>query len=368
MVRWVPYETGSLKTPTPTPLQNKNWQPAQEPAKFLEQMKAIQFQPSSDILAKEVEIETPAPSGYDILVEVKAIALNPVDTKVRPKADGEAKILGFDAAGTIAAVGPEVTSLQSGDEVYYAGDITRPGSNAQFQLVDSRIVAKRPTTLDAANSAALPLTALTAWESLFDRLGIDSSGKQAGKSILIINGAGGVGSIAIQLAKLAGLTVLATASRPESVAWCRELGADHVLNHRESLVPQIQELGMEQVDYIANFHDTDAYWTTTSQLIAPQGKIVLIVEPTGPLKIGDPLKLKSVSIHWELMFTRSLFGTSDLSRQSEILTQVAALVDAGKLQGTQSETRSPINAANLMQAHRDIATQSTIGKITLAGW
>lgn len=332
-------------------------------------MKAIQFQPGLGLddpnVALEVNLPTPTPTGHDILVRIEAVGLNPVDTKVRPAAAAEPKTLGFDAAGTVEALGEDVTLFKIGDPVYYAGDISRPGSNADFQLVDERIAAIRPTTIDTVSAAALPLTSLTAWECLFDRLRIDPDGGHAGKSLLIIGGAGGVGSLGIQLAKLAGLSVIATASRPESNQWCRELGADHVINHHEAIAPQLQEVGFPQVDYIANFNNTDAYWDVMGEVIAPQGHIVLIVEPSGDLNIGGPLKLKSVSISWELMFTRPLFQTSDLTRQNEILTRVATLIDAGKLQSTASQTLSPMTPATLIEAHQLIESGRTIGKLTI---
>ena len=332
-------------------------------------MKAIQFQPGLGLdnpnVALEVDLPTPTPTGHDILVKIEAVGLNPVDTKVRPKTDAAPKTLGFDAAGVVEAVGDAVTLFKVGDPVYYAGDITRPGSNADFQLVDERIAALRPKSLDAAASAALPLTSLTAWESLFDRLPIDPDADNSGQSLLIIGGAGGVGSIGIQLAKLAGLTVIATSSRPESTAWCLELGADHVVNHREPIGPQLEKLGFPQVDYIANFNNTETYWETMGQVIAPQGHIVLIVEQVGTLDIGGPYKLKSVSIAWELMFTRSLFKTKDIARQHKILTRVAGLIDAGELKCTANETLAPLNAANLVKAHALIESGRTIGKLVI---
>jgi NADPH2:quinone reductase len=294
--------------------------------------------------------------------------MNPVDTKVRPATGAEPKVLGFDAAATVVAVGDKTKLLKVGDKVYYAGDITRPGTNAQFHLVDERIAAVRPGSLDAAASAALPLTSLTAWESLFERLGIDPAGTQKGQSLLIIGGAGGVGSIGIQLAKLAGLTVIATASRSESEQWCRDLGADHVINHREDLAPQLAALGFETVDYIANYNNTDAYWKTMGQVIAPQGRIVLIVEQTGDLEIGGPFKFKSVSISWELMFTRSMFQTPDMAKQHEILKRIAALIDSGQIRTTANGTLGTITAKNIIKAHTLIESGRSIGKLVLEGW
>jgi len=332
-------------------------------------MKAIQFQPGASLdqpnAALEVELPTPTAEGHDILVKIEAVGMNPVDTKVRPGADGEPKTLGFDAAGTVAAIGDAVTLFKVGDSVYYAGDITRPGSNADFQLVDERIAGIRPKSLDADASAALPLTSLTAWESLFDRLHIDPEADNAGQSILIIGGAGGVGSMGIQLAKLAGLTVIATASRDESAAWCKELGADHVVNHRESIPNQLKAIDIPQVNYIANFNNTENYWNIMGKVIAPQGRIVLIVEQVGTLDIGGPYKLKSVSVSWELMFTRSLFKTSDIAQQHAILTRIAELIDTGKIKCTANEAMAPLNVENIIKAHTLLESGKSIGKLTI---
>lgn len=335
-------------------------------------MKTILFKNGVPLTDSNVAVmaEQPMPvaHGRDVLVRVDAVALNPVDTKVRPDAGEPDAVLGYDGAGEVVAIGDEVEHVAIGDRVYYAGDIRRPGSNSEFQLVDERIVGNRPHSLDAAQSAALPLTSLTAWEALFDRLGVDPAGGDAGKSLLIIGGAGGVGSIAIQLAKWAGLRVIATASRGESTAWCRELGADHVVNHRDPLRPQLEQLGIDHVDLIANFNNTSAYWETMGDLIVPQGKIVLIVEPSGPLDFGDPYKRKSVTISWEFMFTRSMFGTVDMERQRWILHRIAELVDAGNLRTTLTKAAGRITAENIIAAHREIESGRTLGKIVLAGW
>ncbi|MEM1157211.1 MAG: zinc-binding alcohol dehydrogenase family protein [Verrucomicrobiota bacterium] len=333
-------------------------------------MKAIQFQPGRSIddpdVALKVELPTPEPEGRDLLVKIEAVGLNPVDFKVRPAQDESAKTLGYDAAGVVEAVGDEVMYFQAGDPVFYAGDITRPGSNAEYQLVDERIVAMRPQSLDAAASAALPLTGLTAWESLFDRLKINPEGNHSGKTILIIGGAGGVGSMGIQLAKLADLNVIATASREDSIKWCKELGADHVVNHRQSIPEQLNSIGFPQVDYIANYNNTETYWQMMGEIIAPQGHIVLIVEPSHELNLGDPYKLKSVSISWELMFTRSLFKTDDLNRQHEILSKIAELVDTGQLKCTANEAWAPLTPENLVKAHKVLESGRSIGKITIS--
>ena len=319
----------------------------------------------------DVELDAPRASGRDLLVRVEAISVNPVDTKVRapkPQVEAQPRVLGFDAAGVVESVGPDVTLFRPGDEVWYAGDITRPGSNAQYQLVDERIVARKPATLDFAQAAALPLTTLTAWELLFERMGYDVEGSGDGRTLLVIGGAGGVGSIAIQLAKLAGFSVVATASREETAAWCRELGADHVIDHRQPLAPQLHALGLDAIDAALNLADTDRYWAELGELLAPQGRVGLIVEPAGALRIGDPYKSKCIGIHWEFMFARPRFKTSDMAEQGRILARVAALFDDGRLRGTLRETLSPINAANLREAHRRLESGRTIGKLSLSGW
>lgn len=338
-------------------------------------MKAIgltRYLPISDPLSLvDVEIATPKAAGHDLLVKVEAIAVNPVDTKVRApkeKVEDAPRVLGWDAAGTVAAVGPDVTLFKVGDPVFYAGSITRPGANSEFHLVDERIVGHKPATLDFAQAAALPLTAITAWEAMFDRLGISPKGADAGKSVLIIGGAGGVGSIGIQLAKvLAGLTVIATASRPESEAWCRRLGADHTIDHRKDMVSQLRGLGFENVDYILCFNDTDRHFAAMAEAIAPQGKICSIVENAGPLAVGA-LKNKSATFVWEFMFTRAMFQTSDMIAQHRLLNEVARLIDAGKLQTTVGENLGVICAENLRRAHALLEGGQTIGKLVLQGF
>jgi zinc-binding alcohol dehydrogenase family protein len=272
-------------------------------------------------------------------------------------------VLGWDAAGTVEAVGPEVMFFKPGDAVYYAGDVTRPGANSEFHLVDERIVGKKPKRLDFAQAAAIPLTAITAWEAFFDRMKIDLGGKDAGKTMLIIGGAGGVGSIGIQLARIAGLSVIASASRPESVAWVKELGADQVVDHRKDLASQVKK----PVDYIANFNDLDTHWAAMGQLIAPQGAMVAIVGNQKPLPM-DVVRSKSATLCWELMFTRPRFKTPDMIEQHRLLDQVADWLDSGKLRGTLKETLSPINAANLRKAHERLESGTMIGKLVLKGW
>lgn len=322
---------------------------------------------------EDVEMTAPAaPQGQDLLVQVHAVSVNPVDTKLRAPKPGEEnppRLLGFDAAGVVLAVGPEVTSFEVGDEVYYAGDVTRPGCNAQQQLVDERLVGRKPTTLDFAEAAALPLTTLTAWELLFQRMPYQLDGRRhTGKVLLVIGGAGGVGSVAIQLGRHAGFTVVATASRPQSVQWCQQLGASHVIDHRQPLAPQLQALGISQVDAALNLADTDLYWQQLGELLAPQGHVGLIVEPRTELRIGDPYKSKCIGIHWEFMFARARFRTPDMIEQHRILTRAASLIDAGELKTTLSERLGSITASNLRQAHKQLESGSTIGKLALQGW
>lgn len=319
----------------------------------------------------DADMPAPVPGPRDLRVRVEAVSVNPVDTKVRapkPQVEPQPRVLGYDAAGTVDAIGAEVAGFRPGDAVYYAGDVTRPGSNAEFQLVDERLVAKKPASLDFAQAAALPLTAITAWELLFQRMPYAFEGGGADKTLLVIAGAGGVGSIAIQLAKLAGFRVVATASRTESIDWCRRMGADAVIDHRQPLAPQLQALGLAQVDAALNLADTNRYWQELGELLAPQGHVGLIVEPAGELRIGDPYKAKCIGIHWEFMFARARFRTADMDEQGRILARVAELVDAGRLQGTLTSTLSPINAANMREAHRRLESGTTIGKLAVVGW
>jgi len=310
----------------------------------------------------EIELPDPAPAGRDLLVKVEAVSVNPVDTKQRKLGSPTPKVLGWDAAGIVQAVGPQVSLFKPGDAVYYAGDVTRPGCDSELHLVDERIAGRKPKSLDFAQAAAIPLTAITAWEAFFDRLKIT-----ANKTMLIIGGAGGVGSIGIQLAKAAGLDVIATASRPESMAWVKSLGADQVLDHRRSMPQQLQALGHKHADYIAVFSDLDPHWTAIGEMIAPQGGIVAIVGNREPLPM-DTVRAKSVTLCWELMFTRARFQTPDMMEQHRLLNEVAARLDAGKLRGTLRETLSPINGANLRKAHERLESGTMIGKLVLKGW
>ena len=317
-----------------------------------------------------IEFETDMPSAgpLDVIVQIAAVGVNPVDTKIRSSLGSEPmgtpRILGWDAAGTIVSVGSAVEKFQPGDEVFYAGDLTRPGSNAEFQAVDSRLIAKKPPSWTFAEAAALPLVTLTAWELLFERMGVSPTA-DSGKTLLIINGSGGVGSAMIPLAISAGLQVVVTASREETRAWCRNLGATLLLNHREPLRPQAEALGISEFSFIANLHDTDAYWKTTADLIAPLGTIGLIVEPKGDLSLGDPLKAKCVRIAWEFMAARAKFQTSDMHRQGEILHEIAARCEAGTFPKLNTHTFSSITAAHLREAHQAMEKSSAIGKWVL---
>jgi NADPH:quinone reductase len=319
----------------------------------------------------DLDVPKPAPAGRELLVEVKAISVNPVDYKIRLRAAPDEqlpRILGWDVAGVVSEVGPEATLFKRGDEVYYAGSIQKPGANSEYHVVDERIVGHKPRKLNFAAAAALPLTTLTAWEGLFDRLGISRSGADRGKSLLLIGAAGGVGSIAIQLAKkLAGLRVIGTASRPESARWVQELGADAVVDHTGDLAAQMRAAGTPEADYIFCLTDATPYFPRFAPVVRPQGKLCVIVSQSGPVEL-NPLMQKSVSIHWEFMFTRSLFETTDIQRQHEILREAAALIDDGTLRTTLAESLGPINAANLRRAHQMLERGRTIGKLVLEGF
>jgi zinc-binding alcohol dehydrogenase family protein len=319
----------------------------------------------------DIDVPKPAPSGRELLVEVKAISVNPVDYKVRLRAVPDEqlpRILGWDVAGVVSEVGPDAKLFKRGDEVYYAGSIQKPGANSEYHVIDERIVGHKPRKLGFAAAAALPLTTLTAWEGLFDRLGISRAGADRGKSLLLIGAAGGVGSIAIQLAKkLAGLRVIATASRPESARWVQELGADAVIDHTGDLAAQMRAAGTAEADYIFCLTDATPYFPRFAPVVRPQGKLCLIVSQTGPVDL-NPLMQKSVSIHWEFMFTRSLFATADIERQHEILREAAALIDDGTLRTTLADSLGSINAANLRRAHQMLERGRTIGKLVLEGF
>lgn len=333
-------------------------------------MKAIVYSqnglPISDENALyDLDVAKPQPGARDLLVKISAIAVNPVDTKVRNGAPTDKpRILGWDAVGVVEAVGSDVTLFQPGDEVFYAGDITRAGSYAEYGLVDERIAGVKPRSLNDADAAALPLTSLTAWELLFDRLAIEAEDNAA---LLIIGAGGGVGSILTQLArKLTNLTVIGTASRPETAQWVRELGAHHVVNHQQPLAEQLAAIGHPQVRYVASLTHTDSYYTQLVDVLAPQGKLALIDDPE-TLDVV-PLKRKAISLHWELMFTRSLFQTADMQRQHDILQRVSQLIDDQTLKTTAGEHHGQINAANLRKAHALIESGRARGKIVLSGF
>ena len=335
-------------------------------------MKAIAYQKNLPIEDKnslqDIELTQPVATGHDILVEVKAISVNPVDYKIRastPAPEDEWKVIGWDATGIVKAVGDKVTLFQPGDKVWYAGDLTRSGSNAEMQLVDERIVGAMPKSLSFSDAAALPLTTLTAWEMLFDRLEVSKN--DSAKSILVIGAAGGVGSIMVQLLKqLTDLTIIASASRPETIAWLQDLGADHIVNHRNKLSDEFSEQNLAQVDYVVSLNNTDSHLVEIEKVIKPQGKFGFIDDP----EVLDimPFKAKAISVHWELMFTRSLFQTPDMQAQHDLLNEVANLIDAGKIKTTLGENFGTINAENLRKAHQFLESGKAKGKIVLAGF
>ncbi|MGC2571275.1 MAG: zinc-binding alcohol dehydrogenase family protein [Candidatus Nitrosopolaris sp.] len=355
----------------------------------------------------DLDIQEPNhPTGHDLLVSIKATSVNPLDTKVRrgtippPENENMPRILGWDAAGEVIAVGSDCTLFDKGDAVYYAGSITRPGTNCEFHLVDERIVGKKPKSLSFEEAAAMPLTTITAWEALYDRLGLDlntlssntallgtsTSGdsdknkRHFPSTILIIGGAGGVGSIAIQLAKnlvidlssstsSPGINVIATASRSESIEWCKKMGADYIIDHHKNLKSQIKEItGIDYADYIFCLNNTDGHFDSMKQLIAPQGKICSIVETKTPVEMGGILRQKSVTFVWEVMFTRSLFQTYDMIEQHHLLNTVADLIDSKKIKTTLTDLFTPISAEKLRNAHKKLESGNTIGKIVLSGF
>jgi zinc-binding alcohol dehydrogenase family protein len=337
-------------------------------------MKAVGYRNSLPITAADalldLELPTPKPGPRDLLVAVKAVSVNPVDTKVRiavaPPA-GESKILGWDAAGVVEEIGRDVTLFRKGDAVFYAGSILRSGTNAEFHAVDERIVGSAPKSISDAEAAALPLTAITAWELLFDRLGVAPGNKPDAGRLLIIGGAGGVGSILIQLARrLTGLTVIATASRPETTAWCLELGAHHVIDHAKPLPAELQRIGIKDVELVASLTASDKHFPAIVEILKPQGKLGLIDDPA-TLDVKS-LKRKSASVHWEAMFVRSTFQTDDMIAQHNLLNEVASLVDAGMLRTTLSEHLGRITAVNLKKAHALIESGKARGKIVLEGF
>ena len=334
-------------------------------------MKAIAYRqalPINDPHALlDVTLPDPIPGDRDLLVEVRAISVNPVDVKVRANSnpvEGELKVIGWDAAGIVRAVGKQVTLFKPGDRVYYAGSITRPGANSELHLVDERIAGYMPASLDFAQAAALPLTSITAWELLFDRLNVPTHSNDA---LLVIGAAGGVGSILVQLArKLTGLTIIGTASRPETQEWVQKLGAHHVIDHTKPLAEELKKIGIDNVKYVASLNQTDRHYEEIVKLIAPQGHLALIDDPA-TLDVM-PLKRKSASVHWEFMFARSMFETPDMQKQHDLLNEVASLIDLGKLRTTLGEHYGTINAENLKRAHALIESNTAKGKIVLEGF
>lgn len=337
-------------------------------------MRAVGYRKSLPINQDEalidLDLPQPEPGPRDLLVKVEAISVNPIDTKVRRRAEpeaGGAKVLGWDAAGTVVAIGAEVSEFAVGDAVFYAGDLGRPGTNAEYHCVDARIVGRKPASLDWAQAAALPLTAITAWEALFDRLDTGKPVPGAAHALLIVGGAGGVGSIAIQLARqLTGLTVIATASRPETAQWCRDLGAHHVVDHGKPLAAEVAALGIGAPGLVFSITNTDTHLAEIAELIAPQGRVALIDDPQS-LDVSI-LKRKSLSLHWELMFTRSMFATADIAEQGRLLNEVSRLVDEGRLRTTLGEHYGRIDARNLRRAHALIESGRAKGKIVLEGF
>jgi len=317
----------------------------------------------------DLDLPAPQPGPRDLLVRVSAVSVNPVDTKVRRQRapqPGQPEVLGWDAVGTVEALGAAVEGFAVGDRVWYAGAINRPGSNAQLQAVDHRIAAKAPASLGDADAAALPLTAITAWELLFDRLGVREGGG-TGQTLLITGAAGGVGSILVQLARqLTQLRVIGTASRPETQAWVKELGAHAVIDHRQPLLPQLVAAGVPEVEFIASLTHTGQHWADLIDAAAPQGRLGLIDDLSGPIDVMQ-LKRKALSLHWEMMFTRPMFGTADIAEQGRLLARVAELVDEGRLRSTVSEHLGPINAANLRRAHELVESGRMRGKVVLSG-
>lgn len=337
-------------------------------------MKAVAYRQSLPLTDAEslldVELPDPVATGRDLLVRVEAVSVNPVDTKVRTNTDpkGVDKVLGYDAAGTVVAVGPEVSLFKPGDAVFYAGAIDRPGSNAELQLVDERIVGRKPATLDMAEAAALPLTALTAWELMFERMGIVVGTAATPKTLLVIGAAGGVGSIAVQLArKLTNLTVIGTASRPETRSWVALMGAHHVVDHHRPLAEVVREVASDGVDYVLSLTATEQHFDAIVDLLRPQGKLGLIDDPATAIDVRK-LKRKCLSLHWEFMFARPLYGTADMIEQHRILDEVANLVDAGVLRTTSQQHLGRIDAGNLRKAHGILESGTTIGKVVLEGF
>ncbi|CUR40737.1 Bifunctional protein: zinc-containing alcohol dehydrogenase; quinone oxidoreductase (NADPH:quinone reductase); Similar to arginate lyase [Limosilactobacillus reuteri] len=338
-------------------------------------MKAIGFSEHLDIKDPkslfEFETPKPTPKGHDLLVKVNAVSVNPVDVGVRRSGHGKLskpKIIGWDACGIVEKVGSQVSLFSPGDRVYYAGSFKRSGSNSEYQLVDERIVGNAPKSLTDAQAAAMPLTSLTAYEALFEQLSLSQDKtSNEGKTILIINGAGGVGSVATQLASNAGLTVIATASRPESINWVKSHGATDVVNHRKNLVNEVHKLGYKYVDYILELKDIDSHWKEMCELIKPEGAIASITENRRPINLRL-LTPKKAIFAWEWMYTKSYYHTPDMQSQHDILNKIATLIDNSELQCTLTQSLSPINADNLREAHNLVENGHMIGKVVVTDW
>lgn len=342
-------------------------------------MKAVGYTKSLPInepeSLRDIELPQPIATGRDLLVKIRAIAVNPVDYKIRQRmapAEGASKVLGWDAVAEVVATGEAATQFQPGDTVYYAGDLNRQGSNAEYQLVDERLVGRKPKSLSDAEAAALPLTAITAWELLFEHLELRRQSPDATEKsdevLLVVGAAGGVGSILLQLAKsITGATIIATASRASSQAWVKKLGADHVVDHTQPLQPQIEALAIGQVTHVASLNHTDSYFESYTELLVPFGRIAMIDDPVKPLDVMK-LKLKSLSLHIEFMYARSMFQAADMDEQSKLLNRVADLVDQGYIQTTVGKHLGLINAANLRAAHEELESGQSIGKIVLEGF
>lgn len=344
-----------------------------EGRKFMnKKMWAIGFQEHLPIDAEKslfkFEMDVPVPKKRDLLVKVEAVSVNPVDIGVRKGAEKltEPKVIGWDAVGTVVAKGEDANIFDVSDRVFYAGSFKRPGSNSEYQLVDERIVGHAPQKLDNAEAAAMPLTSLTAWEALFEQLGIDPYDHQENsqKTILIINGAGGVGSIATQLAHWAGLKVIASASRPDTIQWCLDHGADQTVNHRKNLVDEMHEIGRQDVDYILELHDVDTHWDEMVELIKPNGRICSITKNQQPVDL-KALKQKRVTFAWEWMYTKSFYETPDMESQHQILEKIAQMLDDGELVSTLTQQFSPINVGNLKIAHELVESGRMIGKVVV---
>lgn len=338
-------------------------------------MKAIGFKKHLNIDNPEslidLEISTPVPKEHDLLVKTSAVSVNPVDVGVRKSGRTilkKPKVIGWDTCGIVEKVGAKVTLFKPGDRVFYAGSFIRPGSNSEYQLVDERIVGHAPKELTDEEVAAMPLTSLTAYEALFEQMGLElNSSKNKGKNILIINGAGGVGSTATQLAHLAGLTVISTASRPDSIAWTKDHGADYVVNHRKNLITQVRKIGYKYVDYILELNDLDGHWKEMCELIKPEGHIVSITENHRPINLRLLTK-KKAHFSWEWMYTKSYYHTDDMISQHEILDKIAQMLDNGKLKSTLNKTLSPLNAQNLRKAHKLVESGHMTGKVVVSKW